>query len=45
MLISAGIPAAVLQMKSKNTHAAPVAVIQALRAHGDVPRRRWQVRT
>ncbi|WP_147433821.1 hypothetical protein [Stenotrophomonas rhizophila] len=45
MLISAGIPAAVLQMKSKNRHAAPVAVIQALRAHGDVLRRRWQVRT
>jgi len=45
IVISAGIPAAVLQMKSKNRHAAPVAVIQALRAHSEVPQRRWQVRT
>jgi hypothetical protein len=44
-VISAGVPAAVLQMKSKKGNAAPAAVVQGWRAYGDVPRRRWQVRT
>jgi hypothetical protein len=45
IVISAGVPAAVLQMKSKKGNAAPAAVVRGLRGYGDVPRRRWQVRT